>query len=94
MFVPFIQLHFNVWEGGITDHFAVLLDGPASLAIGWKCSQLFYVKPTTGAERWWQGVGMWGASTVPTDSGAEAPLREWALSGDLVVLQNVVFFLF
>lgn len=35
---------------------------------------------------------MWGASPAPTDSGAEAPLREWALAGDLVVLQNDVLF--
>ena len=37
---------------------------------------------------------MWGAGIAPTDSGVKAPLREWALAGDLVVLHKVGFFLF
>ena len=37
---------------------------------------------------------MWGAGIALTDSGVKAPLREWALAGDLVVLHKVGFFLF
>lgn len=35
-----------------------------------------------------------GQALLPLILGAKAPLREWALAGDLVVLHKVGFFLF